>query len=247
VKIAIALPMYSDAPALAAVSWIGLDRALTAAGHDVAWKVRIGDGIIQRARNRVCGAIATGLGDLDELDVVLWLDADTVVAEPEAVQRMLETLHTTDGIEFVAAASRLKRPGMQFSASPILPLQPHDEHDRLIEVTGVGASCMAWSGQLFQHLVGEAAWFKTDEGDAPRIWREGLAELVDDDGEPIPGYCRIKGEDLTLCDDLRGMGITLWCDMAVPLGHVGAFNFAGTFADFREQLEAMSDASQGPG
>lgn len=167
--------------------------------------------LIYDARNRLSGSAVE-----EGFDRVLWLDSD--VRFDSSLFRQLSE-HLDSGLEIVS--------GLYFSRKP--PIHPviYSSCSLRTNADGRGQTPSAetcWDypeNGLFQVAAcGFGAVMMTTDLLRRVIQRFGLPF------SPILGF----GEDLSFCMKLHELGVPIWCDAGVKLGHVGIYTYTAADA-----------------
>ena len=166
--------------------------------------------LIYSARN----LIAQNAVKLD-FDRVLWLDSD-MVFEPDLLLHLVDDLDL--GVDYVSGVYYMRRPnthpviysdvrwkvgddGLVETGCEIFEPYPKDQ---MFEIAGSGFGCVMMSMNLLKLMV--------EKYGAPF--------------SPLMGM----SEDLTFCWRVRQLGVKMYCDSRIKLGHVGKFIYPGSLA-----------------
>lgn len=155
--------------------------------------------LIYDARNALCKrAVENGF------DRILWLDSD-MTFEPDLMERLSARLD--EGCEFVSGLYFKRKPpiepviykecGAREENGQTLPFAHSytDYPDGLFEIAASGFGCVMVTTSLVQRVAEEY----------------GLPF------SPILGF----GEDLSFCCKVARLGVKMYCDSTIKLGHVG--------------------------
>lgn len=187
---------------------------LNTAGHDITYGIHSGS-LIYDARNKLLDAAKKA-----NVDQILWFDSDMLIPV-NTLQLLTEDIKA--GCDIVTGLYfKRKKPYepviykeceiQQITPDQLLPLAaPYDDYpkNQLFEVQAFGFGCVLMTMEAANKVVGEL----------------GLMPFM-----PVAGF----GEDLSFCMRARHVGLKLWCDSRVSLGHVGQYTF--TEVDYNGKL-----------
>ncbi|QCK86987.1 hypothetical protein E8L99_15085 [Phreatobacter aquaticus] len=260
-QIVIAIPaydrkLYTDC----AASLIALDRALRAAKIEARFLFLPGDPVVQRVRNL---AVADVLGDRDATHL-LFIDAD-VRFQPATILRLIKFG------EPVVGAAYPKKSYPNERTQRFAPRDLDDFHRAVQDYSVVFDDPKVMSGEaLPQGLRGDFAPVQALGAGLLLIRRDALqalsASLPDLKYRPdIPHYVTPQtaghfyglfdpfvdpetrtfvAEDHAFFRRWRGLGHTVWCDLAASLDHVGNHTFSGSLAaTLKTRREALKKGS----
>lgn len=194
-------------------------------GIRVTFQFVVGNSVIHKARNELCAHFL--MSDCTDL---LFIDDDMQWA-PEVVLRLLcSEQPLIGGVGRMRCPKPNNDPGVWcwrpiHDASGNLTL----DADGAIEVRGFGAAFMLINKAVFGEMVSRhPEWKRTGMADWPQDLRDHYFEFFpaserDEFGE--------LSEDYGFCHRWRQMGGQVWCDPTIKLGHVGAFNYAGSVGE----------------
>ena len=95
-----------------------------------------------------------------------------------------------------------------------------ESHNHLVEVAYIGTGFMRVRRHVFEQLIdklGDELWFTTDDGKNEKqhdFWRMGVYKYKD-------GTRRWLSEDWYFCQMCADIGIKIWADLNILLGHSG--------------------------
>lgn len=155
--------------------------------------------LIYDARNTLCKEAVEG-----GYDRMLWLDSD-MVFQPDTMARLSKRLD--EGVEIVTALCFRRKPpikptiykevGFVKQGGETRPAAIYYEDypkDSLFEVRGHGFACVMMKTEI----------------------AERVAEKYRLPFSPALGF----GEDLSFCGRLTELGVKLWCDSSIKVGHI---------------------------
>ena len=199
----------------------------------VTFQFVVGSSVVHKARNELCGHfLASDYTDL------LFIDDDMQWA-PEAVLRLLGSDKPVIG---GVGRMRCQKPNSDPAVWCWRPLRgdggdlTQDEMGA-IEVRGFGAAFMLINRGVFADMVeARPEWKRDGAADWPPELRAHYFEFFtpserDEFGE--------LSEDYGFCHRWRQLGGRVWADPTIRLGHVGAFNFAGSVEELLIPKEEM--------
>lgn len=145
---------------------------------------------------------------------ILFIDSDLVFSG-EQIERIVQ--HEED---VVGGAYFFKAQGR-----PRVCSNPKDGCDQigengLLEVAYIGTGFLRVRRHVFDQMIarfGEDIWYKTDDGKSELqhdFWQMGIYKYAD-------GTRRWLSEDWYFCQRCNDMGVKVWCDMRIMLGHSG--------------------------
>ena len=172
--------------------------------HDgnVQWTVARSS-LIYTARNSLVDAAIEG-----GFDRVLWLDSDMVFA-PDLLRRLAADMDS--GMEYVCGIYFKRKPPYspviykelkiieheRGLVTPIAPLFEDYPRDQVFQIGGSGFGAVMTSVRLLRDL------------------REQFGQSF----MPVLGF----GEDLSFCTRVTKLGVPMFCDSRVKVGHVGSY------------------------
>ena len=160
--------------------------------------------LIHDARNEFASiAIQNGF------DRVLWLDSD-MVFEPDTLERMSALMDAGPDMDMVCGlyfTRTLPTKPVIYKSMPenedgFLILEQYTDYprDALFRIEACGFGCVLTTVRLLKR-----AWDKY--------------------GPPF-SYYRNVGEDMSFCCRVRDLGVDIWCDSSIRVGHVGHVIFS---------------------
>lgn len=199
--------------------------ALGEAGIRVTFHFVVGNSVVHKARNELVAHFLQS--DFTDL---LFIDDDMEFAAADIVRLLASDKPVIGGVGRMRVAKPNTDPGV-WCWRPI-----HDRAGNLvvddmgaIEVRGFGAAFMLINRGVFAKMVeAHPEWKRKGMADWPQDLRNHYFEFFpanehDDYGE--------LSEDYGFCHRWRQMGGTVWADPTIRLGHVGAFNYAGSVSE----------------
>lgn len=197
----IAIPCMDQVQTLFFKDMLGLMRP---EGTEVAIST---SSLIYDARNQLAKVAIDG-----KFDRVLWLDSD-MTFEPDTLMKFAADLD--NGLEYVSGLCFTRR----------FPVQACVYSECLMRVNEDGRSEPTLKS--FEELPEKPMFQVAASGLAAVMMTTSLIERVFDKFglpfSPVQGF----GEDLTFCMRASDLGVPLWCDSRIRLGHVGQtiFNY----------------------
>ncbi len=180
-----------------------------------------GESLISRARNtQVKVFLESGA------DYLWFMDADMNWSAPDIVRMMA---HDKD---IVAAAGMRKAWPATFCVNPEGPPVNVDQETGLIKVREVGCGCMIISRRAIEAMMKAygPTLIYTDLGSGQKI-----VALFDTSHQPGPVPLETGlywSEDYTFCQRARAIGLSVWVDPHISLGHIGRQEFKGALFDW---------------
>lgn len=213
-------PVWQYTAALASSMLFLAERGIRVTFHFV-----VGSSVVHRARNElVAHFMASDFTDL------LFID-DDMEFQPAAILRLLASDKPLIG---AVGRMRVQKPNADPAVWCWRPI--HDEQGGLntddmgaVEVRGFGAAFMLINRRVFTDMIlAHPEWKRPGMADWPQDLRDHYFEFFpanerDEQGE--------LSEDYGFCHRWRRMGNRVWVDPTIPLGHVGAYNYAGALAE----------------
>jgi hypothetical protein len=203
------------------------ERLCTSLGIDLRPIIITGDSNLCNARNDLVAiAIREGFDDL------IFIDADQDW-KPEFIPRLL-----SHPVDCVGAAIRKKLDAEELYnvRAPDGPLSfVHNREAGLWTAPGMtlGTGLLRVSRDALQALWDDAEPYQV-KGKAPSRWIF--------DFRPIQG--ELVGEDVLLCMKLQAMGVDVWLDPTMTVGHVGTKKWTGDFANWLGRAQEQERARQ---
>jgi hypothetical protein len=198
---------------------------LAEAGIRVTFQFVVGSSVVHRARNElVAHFLASDFTDL------LFVD-DDMQFEPGAVLRLLGSDKPLIG---GVGRMRVQKPNSDPAVWCWRPLRgPAGEliQDEMgaIEARGFGAAFMLINRRVFADMVAaHPDWKRDGAPDWPADLRARYFEFFTQSERDEHGEL---SEDYGFCHRWRQLGGRVWIDPEIRLGHVGAFNYAGSVAE----------------
>lgn len=198
-KILIALPMLSTVDARFMSSLMGIQRIGT-----VRMALEI-DSLVYMARNKLALKAI-----MEEFDYIFFIDSDEEF-KPDTLVKLYETAQ--QGKDYVTGLY-FKR---TFPTEPVIQKRIEWERDKetgkinvvadtytdyprdsVFEIEGSGLGCTLIKTDIIKKVVQKFAISAFD---------------------PLPSF----GEDFSFCWRLKQLGIKMWCDSRVKVGHIGTF------------------------
>lgn len=214
-SVLIAMPTMGSVNVRTFISMVGLDLS------GINSTVGVDDGsLVYMARNKLTiRAIEGGY------DYICWIDSDMEFGA-DTVKRLLEDAES--GMDFVTALC-FKRSfptyptifkDIRFDKTWDVDIYNDYPKDSVFEIAGAGMACCLIKTDLLKQV---AEYFKCSPF------------------EPLPSL----GEDYSLCYRLREMGVKMFCDSRIKIGHVGSFVFnENTFNVQREASNVLHSDEQ---
>ncbi len=220
--VAIGMPIYGAVPAGTAMSLFKTVQAATAAGVRLDY-ITYATSYVHISRNWIADEFLRS-----SCQKLFFIDQD-VTWEPEAFFRML-ALSTK--YEVVGGTYPIKKDGpitFYLNATPGMPCNEH----QLFSIDGMGLGFTVIDRAVMERLAAIAPQRRN-----PNIPGKSVAAIfrVDDiDGQD-------RGEDNAFYADVKALGIDVWLDPTVTLGHIGQREWRACLADgLKKQRKA--DAS----
>jgi len=208
--------------------------ALGEAGIRVTFHFVVGNSVVHKARNELVAHFLQS--DFTDL---LFIDDDMEFAAADIIRLLGSDKPVIGGV----GRMRVNRPNSDPGVWCWRPI--HDAAGTLvvdemgaIEVRGFGAAFMMINRGVFAKMVdAHPEWKRTGMADWPQDLRAHYFEFFpanerDEHGE--------LSEDYGFCHRWRQLGGRVWTDPTIRLGHVGAFNYAGSVSEVLA-LEAPHD------
>ena len=177
-------------------------------------KILDGDALISRSRSR----LATYFLDKTDDDVLLFLDDDVVISSFDATKLIWACKNKYPIVGAAYATKSKDNPGLA-----VRPLQPgvmrFGKNGGFTPMRSVSTGCMAIRREVFKKMVDSEIIHNCIHGDI-RYYsffqhREGL----------VNGIWEDLSEDWFFCENALKLGIDVFCDTTIKLGHVGAYEY----------------------
>lgn len=203
-------------------------------GVRVTFEFVVGNSVVHKARNELVAHFLKS--DFTDL---LFIDDDMQWA-PQSILRLLGSEQPLIG---GAGRMRVDKPNSDPAVWCWRPLK--DEAGQLIqddmgaiEVRGFGAAFMLINKRVFAEMVqAHPEWKRRGMPDWPQDVRDHYYEFFPADERDEFGEL---SEDYGFCHRWRQLGGRCWVDPTIHLGHVGAFNYAGSVAEILVPAENQS-------
>jgi len=203
-------------------------------GIRVTFEFVVGNSVVHKARNELVAHFLKS--DFTDL---LFIDDDMQWA-PESILRLLSSPQLLIG---GAGRMRVNKPNSDPAVWCWRPLkdvagQLIQDDMGAIEVRGFGAAFMLINRRVFAEMVlARPEWKRRGMADWPQDVRDHYFEFFpasecDEFGE--------LSEDYGFCHRWRQIGGRVWVDPTIRLGHVGAFNYAGSVEEILVPAETQS-------
>lgn len=179
---------------------------------------RIGDSLVQRARNDLFRDAVTG-GETLQFDAMVFID-DDMQFQPEWIFDLV-----TCDRDVVGGTARKKTDDEELYCVKTRNLE-HDRHG-LIQVFGLGTGLVKLSRKAFTALWEDAEEYENDDGTTGRM----VCDVQIVNGQ-------LYSEDTYMYLRLMQLGFEVWLNPNMTCGHVGSKLFTGDFANYRERLLA---------
>ena len=204
-KILIAVPMLHECRAEFTVSMLNLMGNLPNTA-DFAISVKIGS-LVYEARNYLAMKAIT-----DECDHILWLDSDMTFT-PEDIFLLVEDMD--QGMDYVTGLCFSR----QLPTNPVIAKEIRWERN---EKTGV----VTHGADLYKDYPRDQVFEIGGSGMACCLMKTDLLKDVAESFRLSPYYPMPQlGEDYSFCWRLHKLGVKMFCDSRVKIGHIGAYNF----------------------
>ena len=237
-KVYVATPCYDSMRVETCVSLLDTFSALGGSGVECKFK-SVKSSLVTHGRNLLtAGFLNSGF------DYMLFVDAD-VEFKPEAVMRMLVPKK-----DIICTPYRVKNKpeameyAVKFKDSTNIKIEPFD----LVEIEEGPAGLMLIHRKVFERLMDKRPELKINF-DAPT--RKKMNEEIGADNDAIDQYMynfwdttfnldigEWKGEDLSFCALVRGMGIKIYANLDSETTHHGSYGWKGRFGDYLVQKKA---------
>lgn len=205
-SVSIGFPTGPTLPWPTALSLARTTHACALRGIDVTIDAVAGSSIITMARSLVVHRFLQG-----NKKRLFWIDSD-IEWEPDDFLRLLAL---SNEMSVLCAGYPLKRDDPGKNAFVVLhdnPAQPVVNKYGCVKVQGTGLGFCVMTREVVEKLVATK----------PQILNQGTGDTMADvfriDTTPDG---KLRGEDMAFFDDLRALGVDLWIDPTVSLGHVG--------------------------
>ena len=126
----------------------------------------------------------------------------------------------------VVGAYRFKTDEPKYMVS-WLTTNPKSEAFGLIKVRGAGLGFAVIDRSVLQQLSDKAPLVR-NEGDGPSRRRIFRVDTVDETGD---GILKDRSEDIAFFDDVRALGVDVWLDPSLNIGHIGQTEYGGRLID----------------
>lgn len=192
----------------------------------------VGSSVVHKARNELAAHFL--LSDCTDL---LYVD-DDMQWSPDAILRLLGSDKPLIG---GVGRMRCQKPNSDPSVWCWRPLRGDDgdliqDEMGAIEVRGMGAAFMLINRRVFADMVeAHPEWKRDGAADWPADLRAHYFEFFNQTERDEFGEL---SEDYGFCHRWRQLGNSVWVDPTIRLGHVGAFNYAGSIEDILTAAEA---------
>lgn len=199
-KVVLSIPtMTHEVPA----KMLTVVSEMVKSGIDLGIEVS-GSSILEDVRNRLINHL-----DGKDYDYMLWMDSD-VIAPAEDLIRMISR-----GKDVIVAPVR-KKADPNMVETLISGPKGKDGELHIIEKAATALFCMSKKAvdSVLGYCKENDLWY--DGGDGKKIW----------DVFTFPRQeHRLIGEDIYLCDLLRHLGFTIYCDPTVVTEHIGRMSW----------------------
>jgi hypothetical protein len=185
-----------------------------------------GLGLIDRVRSEMASAVCQMPG----VEWMLWVDHDNV-CDPNDVERMLESAEDADAdamFGLYVTRSRPARPVVEFDhAAAEWPTRNRHRIScgrmgYVYPVKRGGFGLTLTRPRLFQRLATVLPRVRLGH-DGMLAWPFFHPSLTQE--EPSPAGMSYIGEDYSLCDRARAIGMRLLCDTRIRVSHVGEYEY----------------------
>lgn len=208
VKVMLVIPVNRDLPWQTAQSLVETVIELKDRGIDFSVQMIIGSSIIEVARSKAAGAFLKS-----DCNKLFMLDSD----QSWKAKDFVRLLALSTEMDVVLAAYPAKRDPPTFLLSPI-DGEVESNQFGCIPIKGIGLGFTVVSREVMEKLAKDAP--KVTFSDSPEVMAHIFrCDIVD-------GVFR--GEDMAFFQDIRDHGYTVWMDLSVDVGHIGAKEYAGS-------------------
>lgn len=199
--------------------------ALGEAGIRVTFHFVVGNSVVHKARNElVAHFLQSDFSDM------LFIDDDMEFAAADIVRLLASDKPVIGGV----GRMRVNKPNSDPKVWCWRPI--HDEAGNLavdemgaVEVRGFGAAFMLINRGVFAKMVdAHPEWKRDGMSDWPADLRAHYFEFFPANERDELGEL---SEDYGFCHRWRQLGGRVWADPTIRLGHVGAFNYAGSVSE----------------
>lgn len=213
----LAMPTHRDIPAATVRCLLETQHALLSHGMGSEMQMQVGGSLVHHARTKAAWQfLQSGCTHL------FWVDSDIVWRSED----FLRLLALGTKLECVCAAYPTRGEPIRFFIG-ISEAQTYESNEfgcLPISASGLGFCCVQRG--VIERLAEKAPkllYPDVEDGPVPRIFR------CDDDGT------RARGEDMAFFADVRALGLQVWLDPKINLGHIGQKEYRGDLMLHLEQ------------
>ncbi len=206
------MPAHRDIPVETVASLIETQGELRERNIALEVLLTSGSSIIESARSKTAHLFLKS-----DKTRIFWVDSD-IVWKPEAFIRLL-ALSTK--VDVVIGAYPAKKDPIQFFVNTAGQEEVEANEFGLLPNVGTGLGFACIQRHVMQKLADKAPKLRFPDVDEP------IAHIFRCDTDN--GFFR--GEDIAFWSDIRALGIPVYLDPTIELGHHGAKTFRGVLAD----------------
>ncbi len=218
------MPTHRDIPSETVGSILETYTELRDRGILVDVLLVTGSSIIEAARSKAAHKFLES-----DKTRLFWIDSD-IVWKPDAFIRLLAM---STSVDVVMAAYPSKKDPIKFFINTSGQNEVETNELGLLPNIGTGLGFACMQRHVIEKLAAKAP--KLIFPDSP----DKVAHIFRCDAEG--GYFR--GEDMAFWSDIRDLGLTVYLDPTIELGHHGSKTFTGVLAD---HLTSIGDNPDGP-
>lgn len=233
----VAMPVHAQVCGETMISLVATVQLLAKHGVRVSLACVLHQSVVSKARDILH---ARALQVDPSADAVLWLDAD-MIWRAEDVLRTFARIVADDQADVVAAVGRKKCRDLRHDYAGA-PMTKTGEDGRAY----IEAKDGLWRAHRFGY-----AWVMQARHVMERLTEDAISQGKTyrvNDGEDVQHIYGMElagellwTEDYTVCKRMRKLGVQMWIDPSIWLGHVGMYVWEGRFGEY---LQVSKDDTQ---